>query len=98
MTTIMDDKLGTRHSDLRVMQRIGRLDKTATELWDEGIDCEVKYHGYDEARVIPQYDVVMLKENNQIVTVLQDTHNVTVEGEKLEGYLDSAIGDDNASK
>lgn len=73
------------------MQRMREFDKTMTELWEEGIDCEVKYHGYDEARVLPEYDVVMLKQDGKIITVLQDTYNVSVEGQDLEQYLGSAL-------
>lgn len=87
----MRDDMSTRHSDLRVMQRMREFDKTMTELWEEGIDCEVKYHGYDEARVLPEYDVVMLKQDGKIITVLQDTYNVSVEGQDLEQYLGSAL-------
>lgn len=87
----MNDKFATRHGDLRLMQRARELDKTMTELWDESIECEVKYHGYDEARVSPEYDLVLLKEDGQIVTLIPETHNVTVEGDNFEQFMDSAL-------
>jgi len=87
----MDDKFGTLHADLRLMQRAREFDKSLTELWDSGIECEVKYHGYDEARVIPSHDIVMLVENNQVITILDDLHNVTVEGEDFQDYLGGAL-------
>lgn len=85
------DELATLHGDLRLMQRAQELDKSMTEVWDEAIDCEVKYHGYDEARVSPEYDIVLLKEDGRIVTCLPETHNVTIEGQDFEQYLDDAL-------
>ncbi len=87
----MRDELSTHHSNLRLMQRAQELDKSMTELWDESIECEVKYHGYDEARVSPEYDLVLLKEGGKIVTLLPETYNVTVEGDDFEQYMDSAL-------
>lgn len=87
----MDDKLATRHGDLRLMQRAQEIDKSMTEVWDESIDCEVKYHGYDEARVSPEYDLVLLKEDGRIVTLIPETYNVTVEGDNFEEFMDSAL-------
>ena len=87
----MRDELSTYHGDLRLMQRAREFDKTMTEVWEEAVPCEVKYHGYDEARVSPEYDVVLLKENDQIVTLLSDTHNVTIKGRDFETYLDEAL-------
>ena len=87
----MRDQLGTEHGNLRLMQRARELDKTMTELWDESIPCEVSYHGYDEARVSPEHGLVLIKENDQIVTLLPDTHLVTIEGEQFNDYMDSAL-------
>lgn len=87
----MDDALGTAHGDLRLLQRAGTLDKSLTELWDESIPCEVKYHGYDEARVSAEYGVVLLKEDGRIVTCLNETHNVTIPDEQMEAYLDDGL-------
>lgn len=87
----MDDEIGTLHSDFRLMQRAREFDKSLTELWDEGVECEVKYHGYDEARVVPSHGVVLLMEDGRIITVLDRLHNVTVDGQNLEQFLDSAL-------
>jgi len=87
----MDDKFATRHGDLRLMQRARELDKSMTEVWDESIECEVKYHGYDEARVSPEYDLVLLKEDGRIVTLIPETYNVTVEGDNFEEFMDNAL-------
>jgi len=87
----MKDELSTLHGDLRLLQRAREFDKSLTEIWDESVPCTVKYHGYDEARVSPEHEVVLLKENNKIVTVLNDTHNVTVMGDDFEEYLDGAL-------
>lgn len=80
------------------MQRTRDLDKTMTELWDESIPCEVKYHGYDEARVSPEYGLTILKEGDRIVTVLPETHNVSIEGQDFEAYMDSALGGDDGTE
>lgn len=85
------DEIGTEHADLRLMQRARELDKTLTEVWEDGIQCEVSYHGYDEARVSPEYDLVLLKENDKIVTVIPGSYNVTVKGDNFEEYMDSAL-------
>lgn len=87
----MRDEFATRHGDLRLMERARELDKTMTELWDESIECEVKYHGYDEARVSPEYDLVLLKEDGRIVTLIPETYNVTVEGDDFEQFMDNAL-------
>jgi len=87
----MDDKFGTLHADLRLMERAREFDKSLTELWDEGVECEVAYHGYDEARVVPSHEIVMLVENDKVVTILDDLHNVTVEGEKFQDYLGGVL-------
>lgn len=87
----MDDKLSTLHADLRLMQRARQFDKSMTELWDEGVECEVKHHSYDEARVVASEGIVLLKEDMQIVTILDNLHNVTVTGDELQAYLDEAI-------
>lgn len=91
----MRDELSTLHGDLRLMQRAQEFDKSMTELWDESIPCEVKYHGYDEARVSPEHDLVLLKENEQIVTLLPETYNVSIDGEDFEAFMDSALEGDN---
>lgn len=87
----MDDEIATRHADLRLMQRAREFDKSMTELWESGVDCEVKYKGYDSARVVPSHDIVMLKQDGKIVTILEADHNVTVEGEKFQDYLGGAL-------
>jgi uncharacterized protein (UPF0248 family) len=87
----MDDKIGTLHADLRLMQRAREFDTSLTELWDEGVECEVAYHGYDEARVIPSHEIVMLVEGGQVVTILDDLHNVTVEGQNFQDYLGGVL-------
>jgi hypothetical protein len=87
----MDDKFGTLHADLRLMQRAREFDKSLTELWMEGVECEVKYHGYDEARVVPSHNIVLLVEDDKVVTILDDLHNVTVEGENFQDFLGGAL-------
>ena len=87
----MKDELATNHSSLRLMQRAQEFDKSMTEVWDEAIECEVKYHGYDEARVSPEHDVVLLKENGRIVTLIPETYNVTIDGDDFEDYLDNSL-------
>jgi len=88
---MMDDEFATLHADFRLMQRAREFDKTLTELWEDGIECEVSYHGYDEARVVPSHGIVMLVENNKVITILDDLHNVTVEGENFQDYLGGAL-------
>lgn len=90
----MRDEFGTLHADFRVLQRTHEFDKTLTELWDEGVPCEVNHHGYDEARVLPSHEIVMLVENGKVVTVLNDLHNVTVEGDDFQDYLGGALSSD----
>jgi len=87
----MNDKLSTRHGDLRLLQRAREFDKSMTELWDESIQCEVSYHGYDEARVSPEHDLVLLKEGGRIVTLIPETYNVTIEGDDFEEYMVNAL-------
>lgn len=91
----MRDEFATRHGDLRLMQRANQIDKPMTEVWEEAVPCEVKYHGYDEARVSAEYNIVLLMENDRIVTCLDSTHNVTVEGEDFEQFLDDALASEN---
>jgi len=88
----MDDKFATLHADLRLLQRAREFDKSMTELWDSGVECEVAYHGYDEARVIPSHDVVMLVEDGKVITILDDLHNVTIDGQDFQDYLGEALG------
>jgi len=88
---MMRDEIGTEHSELRLMQRAREFDKTLTEVWDESVACEVSHHGYDEARVTPEYDIVLLKEEGVIVTVIPETYNVTIEGDDFEEYMDDAL-------
>lgn len=85
------DEFATEHSNLRLMQRAREFDKSMTELWEDGIDCEVSHHGYDEARVIPSHNIVMLVEDGKVITILDDLHNVTVEGENFQDYLGEAL-------
>jgi hypothetical protein len=87
----MRDEIGTRHGDLRLMQRAREIDVPMTEVWEEAVPCEVKYHGYDEARVSAKYGIVLLREDGKIVTCLNATHNVTVEGEDFESFLDDVV-------
>lgn len=87
----MDDKFATHHSDFRLMQRAREFDKSLTELWDEGVECEVKYHSYDQARVVPRLGIVMLVKSGKVITILDDLHNVAVEGEDFQDFLGGAI-------
>lgn len=87
----MRDDISSLHADLRLMQRSGQIDLSMTELWEESIPCDVKYHSYDEARVSAEHDIVLLKENGQIVTVLPETYNVTIDGERFETFIDGVI-------
>lgn len=87
----MDDQMVSRHADFRLLQRTQSLDQSVTDVWNDAIECEVAYHGYDEARVSPEHDIVLLKEDDMIVTCLNNTHNVTIDGDSLESYLDAAI-------
>lgn len=86
--------VATEHASLRLMQRAGELDKSVLEVWENSIPCEVSHHGYDEARVSPEYDLVFLKEGGKIVTAIPETYNVTIEGQDFEQYLDSALEED----
>lgn len=87
----MKDELATEHASFRLMQRAREFDKSMTEIWGESIECEVKYHGYDEARVSPEHDLVLLKEGDRIVTLIPETYNVTIDGDNFEQYMDSAL-------
>lgn len=87
----MRDDFATRHGDLRLLQRAQEIDKPMTQVWEEAIECEVKYHGYDEARVSPEYDIVLLQEDEKLVTCLNSTHNVTIEDESVEAYFDDVV-------
>jgi hypothetical protein len=89
----MRDDIGTRHGDLRLLQRANELGVSMTEVWENAVPCEVAHHGYDKARVSAEYDIVLLMENGRIVTCLDNTHHVSVEGEDLESYLDTAVSD-----
>jgi hypothetical protein len=94
----MRDEIASQHADLRLMQRAQTLDESVTEVWESAIECEVAYHGYDEARVSPEHDIVLLKEDGQIVTCLNETHNVTIDGDSLESYLAAAINEDDTDE
>jgi len=83
----MNDSIGTSHAELRLMQRTGDLDTTLSEAWDEGIPCEVEGHGYEEARVNPSHDVALLMQNGKIITVLDDTSQVSIDWQYLQEYL-----------
>jgi hypothetical protein len=87
----MRDKIGTHHADLRLLQRTREFNDSLTELWQEGIACEVKYQTYDEARVVPSENVVLLMEDERLITVLDNTHNVTIDGENFQDYLGDAL-------
>jgi len=87
----MRDEIGTRHGDLRLLQRAREIDRPMTEVWEEAVPCEVKHHGYDEARVSAEHDIVLLKVDDRIVTCLNGTHNVTVKGKDFESFLDDAV-------
>lgn len=89
----MDDEFATRHADLRAMERAREFDKSMTELWDEGIECEVKYRSYDEARVVPAEEIVLLVKDDVVVTILDDLHNVTIEGDNFQDYLGGVLND-----
>lgn len=88
---MIDDEFATHHADFRLMERAREFDKSLTELWDEGIECEVKYKHYDEARVVPSHDIVLLVENGKVITILNDLHNVTVKGEDFQDYIGGAL-------
>lgn len=92
----MRDDLATGHADLRLMQRAQEFDKPLSQVWEESIPCEVKYHGYDEARVSPEYDLVFLKEGGKIITCIPETYNVTIEGQDFEEYMDAALEGEDA--
>ena len=88
---MLDDKLSTEHAELRLMERAQEVDKSVTEVWEESIPCEVKHRGYDEARVSPEHELVLIKEGGQIVTCIPETYNVTISGENFEEYLEGAM-------
>lgn len=87
----MRDEFATEHADLRLMQRAQELDKPMTEVWEESIPCEVKYRGYDEARVYAEEGLVLIKEDGRIVACLPEAHNVTIDGDDFEEYMSDAI-------
>lgn len=89
----MKDELASGHAELRLMQRARQFDRTMTELWDEGVSCEVKYKSYDEARLVPSEQVVLLKKDNTVTTVIDDLHDVTVNGSNMQEYLGGVIDD-----
>lgn len=90
----MDDMISTRHSDLRMMQRSGNVDRSMTEVWDDSIPCLVEGHGCDEARVSPELGIVLLMEDGVIVTVLYaDPEKLTIDKAYLEEYLDRSMGE-----
>jgi hypothetical protein len=91
----MRDEKGSLHADLRLMERAREFDKSMTELWDEGVECEAKYKSYDEARVVPSHEIVLLVKDGTVITILDNLHNVTVEGEDFQQYLSSAISSDD---
>lgn len=86
----MEDAFASAHADLRLMQRTGDLDISMSELWDGAIPCDIKGHGYDEARVSPSHDVVMLMVEGRVVALLDKTHDVSIDYTDLQGYLDNA--------
>jgi len=86
----MDDSLSTHHADLRLMERTGDMDVSMSELWQGGIPCNVEGHGYDEARVSPSHDVVMLMQGGRVVTILDNTHDVSIDYTEIQDYLDDA--------
>lgn len=90
----MKDERVSAHSDLRSMQRVG-FDVNLSDLWEDSIPCEVKHHGYDEARVSPEEGVVLLMSNDTIVTVLYvGSLEVEVSPDHLQEYLERSIEDD----
>jgi len=91
----MSGEIVSDHAKLRLMQRTQLVNVSVAAVWDDAVPCEVDHHGYDEARVSPEHGVVLLKQNGQIVTCLNDTHNVTIDGSSLDSYLESAINEDD---
>lgn len=69
------------------MQRTGEPDISLSQVWAESIPCEVENHGYEEARVNPEYDVALLMQNGTIITVLNDTSEVSIDWQYLQEYL-----------
>lgn len=91
----MKDGFTTRHGDLRFMERTGEFDRSVRDVWNDGIPCEVKYHGYDEARVCPEHGVVLLAKNGRVITVLYtEPLEITVEPNYLEEYLERSMNDE----
>ena len=86
--------IASEHAKFRLMQRANELDKSVLDVWQESIPCEVSNHGYDEARVSPEYDLVLLKEDGRIVTLIPETYNVTIEGDDFEDFLGDALGEE----
>jgi len=87
----MRDSIATEHSELRLLKRTGDIDITMTELWEQSIPCEIKGHGYQEARVSPEYDVVLLMEGGRVVTVLGRTDDITIDYADMQRYLDRVV-------
>ena len=87
----MDERVSD-HSELRFLQRTGEREKSLSEVWESSVPCDVKHHGHDEARVSPEYEVVMLQSDGRIVTVLySEPLDVSIESEYLEEYLERNI-------
>lgn len=87
----MDERVSD-HSELRFLQRTGEREKSLSEVWEMAVPCDVRHHGYDEARISPEYEVVMLQSDGKIVTVLySDPLDVSVEPNYLEEYLERSI-------
>lgn len=79
----MKDNFASDHAALRRLQR-GDCDndRTLTEVWDEAVPCEVKYKSYDEARIDFIEDLILLRKDDEIVTVLnRGGEDVTIEVE-----------------
>jgi len=90
---MMDERVSD-HAHLRFLQRTGEREKPLSDVWESSVPCDVKHHGYDEARVSPEYDVVMLQADGRIVTVLYSGPlDVSVGPDHLEEYLESSLSD-----
>ncbi len=88
---MIEDTFGSMHAELRLMQRAREFDKSMTELWESGVECEVKYHSYDKARVVPSHNIAMLVKDGTVITILDDLHNVTVDGQNFQEYLNESL-------
>lgn len=60
----------TKHAEKRWIERSTSCDVTPEEAWDKGISIELSKRDYDEARLSLCGDVVLLRKNENIVTVL----------------------------